>query len=480
MGGMRFGDKDVSTLAAIALAGLVSTGASCGPGDPATPAPHAGAPIVLVVLDALDAGHLHHLGYERETSPNLDALAAEGVSFERALSPAPYTLAGIPSLLTGRFPDTHQLTRKTRPLRAGELTLAEVLREAGYATFGAVSNPNGSSMFGCEQGFEVYHEPFRASPDDSRDEFRLPDSAEYPDLLREWLAATPAGTPGFYYMHLLEPHSPYDPPEPYRSTFLDPEYRGPMERGATQVLVDSENGLVELSEADRAATVDLYDANILYADEIFRRLVEALTDAGVYDEAIVIVTSDHGEAFWQHGHWGHNDFLHEEMLRVPLIVKLPGKAGPRGRVVEGLASTIDVVPSLARWVGARAPFELFEGTTLDPLIAGEARAERDLFLRTNSDVPDVGVRTPDAKTIVLRDEKTRKRTGVEHYDLVEDPRELAPLAEPGPADEARLVRVMEWAYEKWEEQKAARGEPVQELSEGARELLESLGYVDGD
>lgn len=477
MGVMRFGGKYGSTLAAIALGGLGSMGLSCGSSDPA---PFARAPILLVVLDALDAGHLRHLGYERATSPNLDALAAEGVSFERALSPAPYTLAGIPSLLTGRLPDTHQLTRKTRPLRASEVTLAEMLQGAGYKTFGAVSNPNGSSMFGCEQGFEVYHEPFRASADVSREEFQLPDSADYPDLLREWLAATPEGTPGFYYMHLLEPHSPYDPPEPYRSTFLDPEYRGPMERGATQVLVDSENGLIELSAADRAATIDLYDANVLYADEIFRRLVDALKEAGVYDEAIVIVTSDHGEAFWQHGHWGHNDFLHEEMLRVPLIVKLPGQGAPRGRVVEGLASTIDVLPSLAAWVGAPSPSELVEGHALDGLIAGERRGDRELFLRTNSDVPNVGLRTPDAKTIVLRDEETRKRVGVEHFDLVRDPGELAPIADPGEAEEARLVRVMEWAYRKWEEQRAARGEPVQELSDAAKELLESLGYVDGD
>ena len=287
--------------------------------------------LVLIVLDALHAGHVSHLGYTRETTPNLDRLAAEGVTFTQVLAPAPYTLASIPSILTGRLPDSHGLTQKANgKLSAEEVTLAEILKADGYTTLGAVASANGSSAFGLDQGFERFIEVFQGEgrPDQitvqrEGSALHVPSADEFLPIMVDWLAEVRGKTPHFFYLHVLEPHTPYTPPEDFRSRFIDPGYSGPFKSGDGEILVETVRGEAEADEEGIRATIDLYDANLAWADHVLGLLLDEIKKFGLYDDALIIVTSDHGEAFWQHGLWGHNNQLYEEMLRVPLVVKFP-------------------------------------------------------------------------------------------------------------------------------------------------------------
>jgi arylsulfatase A-like enzyme len=446
---------------------------ACG-GPP--PYPHADPPVVLIVLDALSAQYVGHLGHDRDTTPELDRLAAEGVSCTQAFAPAPYTLASIPSLLTGRLPDRHGLVSKRDRLQGDEVTLAELLADRGYATRAAVGNFNGSSTYGITQGFEQVVEVFLPSerfPVDG--EFdghprHLPRAAEYVELVDEWLEDPELRRrPAFLYLHLLEPHTPYEPPPEFRSRFVDPDYDGPLAGGETAPLIESNHGKRELSDADRRAARDLYDATLAYADHHLGRLFARLRAAGLYDRAWIVVTSDHGEAFWQHGVWGHNTELFEEMLQVPLVVKPPRGSGPQGVLFDGFVSTIDLLPSLMHWLGLE-----------DPAAVSRDGLDLGAVLRSHQAAPHVGLRRAGPGTLekwILRREGSRFRrqesmavVSSERYDLLADPQELQDLGPLSAAEQQLLAP--------WLELSARPPGQAVELTEAQEAMLRALGYTD--
>lgn len=450
--------------------------AACGSPPPEAARP----PVVLIVFDAFHAGHVGHLGYPRETTPHLDALAADGVSFRSAFSPAPYTLAGIPTLLTGRLPDRHGLTQQSRRLSEAETTIAEMFEAAGYQTLAAVSNVNGAAAPGNAQGFERFDEMFRPGDGRSVDftfrdgsELHIPTADEFADYARVALEKRDPERPLFLYLHVLEPHSPYTPPDEYRYRWLDRDYDGRLESGESLAFVETLHDDDVPGWADVRAGLDMYDANIAWADENLGRIVQHLRDAELYDEALIVVTSDHGEAFWQHGQWGHNDQLYDEMLRVPLVVKLPGPPGA-GRVVEGLASTVDVLPSLAEWVDLPLPGLPLDGQSLAGVVAGTATVDpaRALRLRTHHETPHIGLRTADAKTIVTRAGDGRV-VRIEHYELRDDPTEENDVAR---ARRGELERAATELRRWFEDAEAAQSAESRDVSEGEQGILEQLGY----
>jgi len=447
-------------------------------------------PVVLILLDALAASHVHHLGYERETTPVLDALASEGVSFSQAFAPAPYTRASIPSLMTGRLPDHHGLTTKKAVLPADEQTLAELLGEAGWWSVGAVANLNGSKLFGLDQGFEEFHELFQLRPgedpehvDFSGREMREPSADDFVEQTRDFLARRPTDRPPFLYLHVLEPHSPYQPPEPHRSLWIDPDYTGPFQGGETAPLVGSTRGEdheahVQVSAADIEGARNLYDANLHWADAAVGEILDLLRTEGLYEEALIVVTSDHGEAFWEHGRWGHNEHLYDEMLRVPLVVKLPAGRDVSVGTSDALVSIMDLVPSLCEWLDLGVPEHALDGHSLAGFIEGSrpelpGGAERRLRLRSNHSIPTVGERSATAKTIVLRDPKSGVTTGIEYYELDQDPLER----EDRYLEHSNRIGARAAELERWIVDAAVhlteRGVP---LSDRQDQFLEALGY----
>lgn len=323
--------------------------ASCSSGDgEAVERPN----VLLVVVDTLRADHVGVYGYERPTTPALDQLAAEGTWFRRAYAHSGWTLASTVSLLTGKVPSQHRVGRDPLDRRRfgrlpdAETTLAELLTDAGYRCGAIVNNTFLAPEFGLRQGFDGGYDYQGASNTEHR-------SAEASvDLALEWIAGAGDG-PWFLLLHLMEPHLDYDPPASVRGAFT-PAGPAPVPQPFAppplfQRLV---SGQERLTDEQLAYVVALYDEEVLAADRAIGRLTGELEARDVLDATLVVVTSDHGEEFWDHGGFEHGHTLYSELTRVPLIVRGPGAAlGEVGSVVHHA----DLFQGLRALAGAPSP-----------------------------------------------------------------------------------------------------------------------------
>ena len=370
--------------------------------------------IVLIVLDTLRQDHLACYGYRRETAPTIEGIAEEGVIFENAYTTAPWTLPGHASLFTGMYTSTHETDNGSIRLSAEKRTLAEILFENGYRTAGFSANPWISSISGLEQGFERFeylgtqttHAFFlNLAKERAR---ALITGSSHQDLgantvnthLLRWVEKVRHGdAPFFVFANFMEVHAPYGTvPEPYFSTFLEhslPRNIGRkwarekslfMCRHCEGALEDFEaeptgspecvDGRWRLPPARLAATNALYDAGILYVDYQIGRIYRALERAGILDETILIITSDHGESLGEGGTMGHGVLLHERVLKIPLVMRYP-RIFPPGLRVSEATSLIDVLPTIEDMLGLpRSP--LSDAVSLVPGGELAARPERVL------------------------------------------------------------------------------------------------------
>lgn len=460
---------------ATAFFGLVLL-ASAACRQPSPPRP----PVVLVVLDALHARHVSHLGNPRPTTPHLDALADEAISFTHAFAPSPYTIASIPSLLTGRLPLHHGVVGDRLSLHPDEVTLAELLADAGYRTLGASANVSGGAMHGNEQGFEEFVELQRQRPG-APSHPAVISADEFPPIVERWLDAED-GRPPFVYLHVREPHAPFDAPDPHLGRFLPAGYEGKFRDGfpaEMMIGMAGQDGATQFpDQADRDAFEAIYDGNLQWADAIVGRLIAVLRDRGSFDDALVVVTSDHGEAFWQHGRQGHGKTLFDEEVHVPLVVKLPGR-DDGGRRAAHLASILDVVPTVCQWLDLAPPPGL-DGRPLPELLDAEdagADDDRELLLVNARLAPSIAIRTKRDKTLAFFDMETLELRRVRHYDLRDDPgerRDLYPAREDALA--GRVARLQE-RLRAARTSRAVRGDGA---SAAEREMLRSLGYAGDD
>ncbi|MHC5209188.1 MAG: sulfatase [Planctomycetota bacterium] len=325
-------------VAAAAL--LVSCGASEQPGPN----------VLLISIDTLRADHLGCYGYERPTSPRLDELARAGVVYGQVVSPSNWTLPSHASLLTGRMPARHALLDDGVRLDAGVPTLAEGMRAAGYHTLGVVAHVYVSRAFGLERGFDVFDDGLIAGGTTN------PVAAQVVDRVLAHVDEAPPG-PLFLFVHLFDPHWSYTPPAPWDTAFTDPDYAGPMD-GSYARMIGVEDPGAPIHRADLDQLVALYDGEIASTDAQIGRLLDGLVERGLLEDAVVVVTGDHGEEFKDHGALGHGKTLFEEQLRVPLI--LAGHPGlPPGTRREDPVSTVDIAPTLLALAGAERRADLF-------------------------------------------------------------------------------------------------------------------------
>ena len=312
-----------------------------------------GAPVIVILLDALNPSFLSCYGGRAGLTPNIDRLAAEGVRFTTAIAPAAYTISSIASLLTGAGVAVHR-TWTWKPegnhLPAGLPTLAERFAAAGYATAAIVHSPNGAAAFGFDRGFERFVDLWKSKRPFPRAEDCWP-------ALDELLAAGETRPP-FLWLHILEPHEPYHPPDPWRGR-LDPGYTGSFTGDPVQLWAIRNREVVPEARDLEHLRAE-YEETLAYADHAVGGIRERLERAGLWDRALVALVSDHGEGFLEHqgkdhAGMGHGSTVYDEMVRVPLIVKLPRGAGPAGAVQAQLVASHDLLPALAELVGAVAP-----------------------------------------------------------------------------------------------------------------------------
>ena len=360
----------MAILAALLLAGCAA------PKDDAAPTPTIHRPnIILVLVDALRRDHVGLYGYPKPTTPFIDELGRGGVVFDDALSQAPQTLNSTASLFTSRSfpfllrgvvhdpvpgvaPEQNEQWARTPRLAAANLTLAEVLKHAGYQTVALFNNPHHHPTSGFDQGFDravlLDRDPGQA--------YARVDSVAAAFL--DWHAARDPDRPYFAYLHLMEPHNPYRPPEEYRELFPPGKGRYSYANGAPDPGFTTD---------DLVTMTALYDAEIRFLDEGLRQLSAQLRDRGDLDDTVIVITADHGEELMDHGGLGHGKTVELEQLRIPLI--FAGGAAERwpGARVSAPVRNLDLAPTFAALTGVEIPPE-FEGRSLLPLLRGESAA----------------------------------------------------------------------------------------------------------
>lgn len=338
------GTAGLRSATACALSAVVCAMLGCG-----RPAPPTN--LVLISIDSLRADHLGCYGYARPTSPSIDELARDGILFRRAYSTSSWTLPAHLSLLASLYPEEHGVVDGTRALGPEAQLLPEVLSAAGYRSVGVVSGPYLESGWGYDQGWEEYDDRL-ALPSDrvgKNASHGVINSPEVHAAVLEKLDRLGAG-PFFLFVHYWDVHYDYLPPPPYDALF-DPDYSGTV----TGREFESNPAIgPDMAPRDLEHVVALYDGEIRWVDSWIGELVAELRRRGLLDRTAIVLTSDHGDEFFEHGQKGHQKNLFEPVLRVPLIVR-PPEGGARGVRSDALASLVDVAPTLAALSGLQPP-----------------------------------------------------------------------------------------------------------------------------
>ncbi len=381
---------------------------------PPSPARNVGSVrnVLLVLIDTLRADKLRPYAPEsRVQTPQLMRFVERATIFERAHSQENWTKPSVATLLTSLMPWEHGATQYESVLRRDIDLLPEVLQEHGFVTASFICNGFVSDRFGFGQGWNSYRNYIREGRR-TRSQFVAAD-------VLEWLDGRPQDQPFFLYVHTIDPHVPYRPPREILSMYGDPDYRGPVNFSRDATLLENVKlGRVRLRQRDRDHLQALYDGEISYHDRHFGSILEGLEARGLSDDTMVVITSDHGEEFWDHGSVGHGHSVYEELLHVPLFVRLPGNAPRR---IDSAAGLVDIMPTILEALGLPVPEDL-SGRSLLP----DLRAEGNGYPRGNISGFMDNWRTYAIGRWKLI-ERPRGRSAV--YDLEEDPRESTPLTD---------------------------------------------------
>jgi arylsulfatase A-like enzyme len=450
--------------------------------------------VVLVSIDSLRADHLAAYGYARETSPHIDALAASGALFEHAFSTTSWTLPSHIALFTSMHDLVHGVIFHDRVLDPLRTTLPEVFHQHGYATAGFYSGPYLIPAFGFGRGFDTYVpcmdylDPGALERTDFVPASHQASHADVTspclqDAVVSWLDEAPA-RPFFLFLHMWDVHYDYIPPPEYARRFTDPDYDSPIDFTGFQ-----RNPAInrQMNPRDLAHLIGLYDGEIAYTDHHLGQIVAHLDALGLRDNTLIVVTSDHGDAFFEHGLKGHQNDLYDEVLRIPLIFSWPGQVRPAQRYAEQV-SIIDVMPTVLGLVDLPTPPEAL-GRDLSPLLRGERSpdaagstvfAELTLFGK-NYDLNLRALRTPEYKAIVDIPAPGGGSPRSVVYDLGSDPGERRPVGADRP-DLARTAARQLNEMMTWSEDYAHRlprgggGDGAPDIGP-IRDRLRALGYL---
>jgi arylsulfatase A-like enzyme len=450
----------------------------CGQGDAPARAPN----VLIWMVDTLRADHLACYGYERPTSPNFDELAADGVLFRDAHVHSNWTQPSVSSLLSGRYP--LPFAENFTASVPEELTMAaEWYARHGYETAGFTTTVATAAWYGFAQGYDTYEETDvlldgssrknRASPVHKADHL-VGTAVRWLDQRGE------TDEPYFLYLHSVDPHAPYETHDGQES-FAGP-YDGPMDGSVRQLAWALQNDY-EYTDADTQHMLDLYDDDIRFNDRWFGELRAALVERGLEQDTLIVVVSDHGEEFGEHGGIGHGHAnLHREQTHVPLIMSWPNGL-PAGKTVDGLVRGVDLLPTLLELSGV-PPLPAVDGTSLAAVARsgrgpeGDAGESGNVFVdRAKNEWEFTALRTPDW---LLQLDAAEQRNAL--FDLRADPQERTDLSGQQP-ELARELRdqLQRWLAERAERQRALiESRSSVERNEEMLDKLRALGYVSPD
>jgi len=407
------------------------------------PAEQAPAPfnVLLIGVDTLRADHLSAFGYDRPTTPNLAAMADQGVRFSQTRSQAPWTLPSFSSIMTSLYPSVHGAGRgghdEWTPIDPTTTALAEILSRVGYETQGIVANGLISPSYGLDQGFESYSFAWKM-------ESATSDEPKVSAFVEEHTT-----TPWLLFWHIMDPHLPYSTEDSYREAFTDPDYEGRFlgRRGAYVPfeVLDPRPGRrwfvhegppppPDLEENDRAFVHDYYDAELAEMDAAVGRVLDAVRSSGQWDRTIIGFVADHGEGLGDHNHYHHGYTLFDDQVHIPMILRIPGSH--EGLDVKRPVAAIDLAPTILGALGLEPP-EFFQG--VDRL--AENAPEDDAFFI------EYPTYDSSAQKAWILGRFKYLHDPVFHtealYDIVADPGEMTNVAEQHPEVVARAKAAMD-------------------------------------
>jgi len=420
--------------------------------------------VLIIALDTLRADRMSLYGYDRPTTPELEAFAATAMTFDRAITPCSWTRTAFASYFTGLNPGAHGTEDRSSQLAEHHLTLAERFKDKGWRTAAFYANGNIAADFGFDQGFDLYDSPpLNAGYPGGQ---RMIDAASMTGRAVEWLRAErPAEDPWFLFLLYIDPHDPYLP---------HPEHEFGTERATTSL-----NGrrllLRELDKGDKTTDVDklqriirnLYDGEVAYLDRHVGLLLDELTAQGLDEDTVVIVLADHGEGLWDHGYRAHGRQIYQEQIHSPLVVRWPGRTEPGAREPRPVP-VLDVFGTLA---------DAFDLADPDEHQAGDIFAPRPHPITVQEILEDVDLRAViDWPWKLILDHGKP----AELYHLDDDPAERRSLLQDHPDLVARLVAVDDSVRVADAARRIADvgRDPRIRLDPKTEQQLRALGYID--
>ena len=394
--------------------------------------------IVLISIDTCRADYLSCYGYHLKTTPNIDAVAGEGIIFENAVTSVPLTLPSHSTMLTGTIPPYHGVRSNTSyRLSDFNLTIAEILQEKGYKTGGVIGEFILGSQLGISQGFDEYNDRFLGQRERYFEKERR--AGEVSDLAVKWIGEN-ADEDFFLFLHYFDPHVEYIPPEPFASKFAENPYAG----------------------------------EIAYTDECIGKVIDKLKSLGIYESTLLIITADHGESFGEHDEYTHSYFIYNPTIKVPLVFKLPGQN--KAKRIKDMVGIIDIVPTILGQAGFSIPIDV-QGEDLSAYFNEEAQGLKGRYFYCESLIPSM-IKCNSLYGVICDDWKYIQTTRDELYNLKDDPAEINNLIEKQAEQSVFLKKQLKKILV--EQSRAEhRGSRVQ-TDQQSVERLRGLGYLGGN
>ena len=429
--------------------------------------------VVVFLLDTARRDAFGCYGHPDDPTPNIDALAADGVRFDEVVSTSGWTLPAVASLMTGTWATIHgAMGRGVRltPIRPELPMAAEVLKEAGYETVGFANAAFVSPMLGMDRGFDLFDHRYSYNWDTRKADVTV--DGAIAELRKR------RSKPCFYFIHLFDAHLNYGAPAAYTDRFTGGRNHPPIPLKLEDIL-DLQTGP---ERRDAPAPDDIryvrgtYEAEVAFADANVGRFIDQMKKLGMYDRSTIVVTADHGEEFWDHGGFEHGHTLYNELVMVPLVIKPPAALRPAKRVVDSQVRLLDVMPTVFEILSLEKP-PSFEGVSLVPYMAGETNEDLDALCESTLYGPMyIALRGPRYKYIQPLDADGDETGAL--FDWRADPAEKTDLAASLPD----VAREMKTELLRWSTENAARARnmsklKVVDLSPARIRQLRSLGYI---
>jgi len=436
--------------------------------------------VILISIDTLRADHLSCYGYEKQTTPNIDLLSEDSALFLNTYASSPWTLSSHVSMMTGLHCVHHQVYYDDERMAPALKTLAQTLNMNGFLASAFTGGGFVSSVYGFSKGFDSYNEGEGGVFKKNSAEIMFQATSNWLEKNKE--------KDFFLFLHTYQTHNPYSCPAPYSTHFLEDDFK--WDQIDLYNYLGGMPGLYRpLPEKDRENVIGLYDGEILYMDEkMIKPLIEKLKALGLYDQTMIIFTSDHGEEFGEHKGWGHRHSVYEESIKVPLIIKFPGSRY-RGKRISSIINLVDIMPTILDWMNIRYPKMEMDGKSLIPLLSGRERKDRTFL----ADIPPNLLNTPLPQRITMNSGQEKMilnrrfskedldyfsfpppvNIPVELFALNNDPLEKTNIAHSMPEICDQIIRWINEIYSTAKKQKTSKVK----IDDDLRDQLKTLGYI---